>query len=82
MKMPTLITIERQVKQMLNSKRILRIKVGYVEQFSKFFLRQQLFAFNEFCMGTRLSNILKTTSVTNFTKAIIEFYKLHLNRKR
>ena len=38
----------------------------------KFCLRQQLFAFKEFCIETRLSNIYKTTNVTNFTKAILK----------
>ena len=40
----------------------------YVEQFSKFCLRQQLFALKKFCMETRLPNIFKTTNVTNLTK--------------
>ena len=44
----------------------------YVDQFSKFYLRQQLFAFKEFCIETRLSNIFKTTNVTNSTKIIQE----------
>ena len=41
-------------------------------QFSKFCLRQQLFAFKEFRMKTRLHNISKTTNATNFTKTILE----------
>ena len=53
---------------MLNSERIFKIKV----RFSKFSLRQQLFAFKEFCMETRLPNIFKTTNVTNLTKVIQE----------
>ena len=43
-----------------------------MKQFSKFCLRQQLFAFKEFCMETRLSNIFKTTNATNFNKAILK----------
>ena len=49
-----------------------RFSKSYVAQSSKFCLRQQLFAFNEFYMETRLSNIFKTTNVTNFTKAILK----------
>ena len=41
-------------------------------QFSKFRLRQELFAFKELYMETRLSNIFKTTNVTNLTKVILE----------
>ena len=52
---------------MLDYERAFKIKVG---QLWKFCLRQQLFVFKEFCMETRLSNIFKTTNVTNFTKAI------------
>ena len=44
----------------------------YVDQFSKFYLRQQLFAFKEFCIETRLSNIFKTTNVTNLAKVTQE----------
>ena len=63
-------TIERWVKWMLILKG--RFSKSYVAQSSKFCLRQQLFAFNEFYMETRLSNIFKTTNVTNFTKAILK----------
>ena len=45
---------------------------GHIGQFSKFCLRQQLFAFKEFRMKTRLHNISKTTNATNFTKTILE----------
>ena len=55
---------------MLDSERTFKIKVRL--QFSKFCLRQQLCAFKEFCMETRLSNIFKTTNVTNLTKVIQE----------
>ena len=41
-------------------------------QFSKFSLRQQLFAFKEFCMETRLYNIFKTRNVTKLTKTFLE----------
>ena len=54
---------------MLNSKIKFKIKVKLG---STFCLRQQLFAFKEFCIETRLSNILKTTNVMNFTKAILK----------
>ena len=63
-------TIESWVKWMLIVKG--RFSKGYVAQSSKFCLRQQLFAFKEFYMDTRLSNIFKTTNVTNFTKAILK----------
>ena len=45
---------------------------GHVGQFSKFCLPQQLFAFKEFRMETRLRNILRTTNVTEFIKTILE----------
>ena len=48
----------------------LKQKEGYVEQ--KFCLRQQLFAFKQFCMEARLPNIFKTTNVTNLTMVIQE----------
>ena len=54
---------------MLDSERTFKIKVG---KFSKFCLPQQLCSFKEFCMETRLSNIFKTTNVTNLTKVIQE----------
>ena len=54
------------------SKKQLNWKWGHVGQFSEFCLRQQLFAFKEFCMETRLSNILNTKNVTKLTKAIVE----------
>ena len=41
-------------------------------QFSKFCLRQQLFAFKEFRMKTRLHNISKTTKAISLTKAILQ----------
>ena len=55
---------------MLDSERTFKIKVSLLGQFSKFCLRQQLCTFKEFCMKTRLSNIFKTTNVTNLTKVI------------
>ena len=58
---------------MLDSERTFK-KRGQLEQFSKFCLRQQSFAFKEFCMETRLSNIFKTTNITNLTKVIQESY--------
>ena len=45
---------------------------GTFRQFSKFCLPQQLFAFKEFHMKTKLHNISKTTTATNFTKTILE----------
>ena len=54
------------------SKNISNKGKGYVKQFAKFGLRQQLCAFKEFCMESRLSNIFKTTNVTNFNKAILK----------
>ena len=65
-------TIESWVKWTLDSQRTFKRKRGYLWQFRKFCLRQQLCAFKEFCMETRLSNIFKTTNVTNFTKAILK----------
>ena len=48
-------------------------------QFPKFCLCQQLFAFKRFCMGARLSNILKTTNATNLVKTVLEStYKVAL----
>ena len=35
---------------------------------------QQLFAFKEFCKESRLRNILRTTNVTEFIKAILESF--------
>ena len=73
---------------MLDFERTFKLKLRLVGQFSKFFLRQQLFAFKEFCMEKRFSNIFKTTNVTNLTKviqfkkAVIEFHELHPNRKQ
>ena len=57
---------------MLDSKRTFKIKVRLRGQISKFWLGQQLFALKEFCMETRLSNIFKTTIVTNLAKVIQE----------
>ena len=45
---------------------------GHVGKFSKFCLRQQLFAFKKFCMETRLLNISKTTNAKDFIKAILK----------
>ena len=59
---------------MLDSERTFKIKIRTVGQFSKFCLRQQLCAFKEFCMETRLFNIFKTTNVTNLTNVIQESY--------
>ena len=42
------------------------------EQFSKFCLCQQLYAFKEFHMETRLLIISKTTNAKNFIKAILK----------
>ena len=48
-------------------------------QFSKFCLCQQLFAFKDFCMETRLRNISKTRNDTDFNKTILEsLYKVLL----
>ena len=58
---------------MLHSERTFKINV---RQCSKFCLRQQLFAFIEFCMEKRLSNIFKTTNATKLTKIIRKsFYR-------
>ena len=45
---------------------------GHVGQFSKFCLRQQVYAFKEFWMETRLTNIFKTRNVSKLTKTILE----------
>ena len=46
---------------------------SHVEHISKFCLCQQLFAFKNFCLETRLSNILiKTTNATKFIKTVLE----------
>ena len=57
---------------MLDIQRTFKIKKGYFGQFSKFSLQQQLFAFKEFCMEIRLSNIFKTTNVTKLTEVILK----------
>ena len=54
---------------MLDSDRTFKINVT---QCSKFCLRQQLFAFIEFFMEKRLSNIFKTANVTKLTKIILK----------
>ena len=51
---------------MLHSRRTFKKRKDYVRRFLKFCLRQQLFAFKEFCMETRLFNIFKTTNVAIF----------------
>ena len=51
---------------MLHSGRTFKKGNDYVRRFLKFSLRQQLFAFKEFCMETRLFNIFKTTNVAIF----------------
>ena len=38
----------------------------------KFCLRQQLFAFKEFCMEKRLSSIFKTKNATKLTNTILK----------
>ena len=68
-------TIESWVKWMLDSQKTFKIKLRLRWTILKFCLRQQLFAFKEFCVETRLSNIFKTTNVTNFTKAILKSHK-------
>ena len=46
-------------------------------------MRQQLFAFNEFCMEKRLSDIFKSANVTKLTKAILKssYRFLHVRSK-
>ena len=55
----------------------------HLGQSSKFGLLQQLFAFKEFCVKTRLSNIFKTINVTTLTKAILKssYIVLHITSK-
>ena len=65
-------TIESQVKLMLDSERTFEIKITLHQTVSKYFLRQQLFAFKELLSETKLYNIFKTTNVTNFTKVVLE----------
>ena len=55
---------------MLDSERTFKIKVKLRRSVSEICLCQQLCAFKEFCMETRLPNIFKTTNVTNLTKVI------------
>ena len=57
---------------MLDSERTFKIKVRLCLTVFKILLRQQLFAFKDFCMEMRLSNIFKSTSVTNLAKIIQE----------
>ena len=67
-------TIENQAKLILDSEITFKIKVRspHLEQFCELRLRQQLFAFKEFCMEMRLSNIFKTTNISKLIKAILE----------
>ena len=64
---------------MVDSERTFKIKV---RSHWKFCLRQQLFAFKQFCIEKTLLNIFKTTNATKLTNAIlksfIDLYKLHL----
>ena len=57
---------------MLDSQRTFKIKIRSRWTFSKFCLRQQLFAFKPSCMEKRLSNIFKTIHATKLTKAILK----------
>ena len=54
-----------------------------LDSFFKFILRQQLFALKEFCMERRLSKLqLRHKVDQGHLKKLIDFYKLHSNRKR
>ena len=55
---------------MLDSERTFKIKGMLRWTVFEICLRQQLFAFKEFCMETRLPNIFKTTNLANLTKVI------------
>ena len=59
-------------KPNIRQKQIIILKVHHGGKFSKFCLRQQLFAFKRFCMETRLLNISKTTNVIDFIKTILK----------
>ena len=43
-----------------------------MDSFLKFRVRQQLFAFKQFCMEKRFPNIFKTTNVTTLTNTILK----------
>ena len=59
---------KNETKLIVDLKSKSKINMGHLGQFSKFCLCQQLFAFQTFCMKTRLYNILKTTKATQFIK--------------
>ena len=59
-------------KPNIRQKQIIILKVHHGGKFSKFCLRQQLFAFKRFCIETRLLNISKTTNVIDFIKTILK----------
>ena len=67
-----LTTFSTAKKTEFDTKLMTYSETKYVEQFSKFCLCQQLFAFKELCMETRLRNILKTTNATKFIKSVLE----------
>ena len=71
--------IDFGTKLMPYSESSTKIKLSHVRQFSKFCSCQQLFAFKDVCMETRLRNISKTRNDTDFNKTILEIlYKVLL----
>ena len=55
---------------MLDSERTFKVMVRLPRTVFEICLPQQLYAFKEFCMETRLPSIFKTTNATNLTKVI------------
>ena len=56
----------------MRQNQIMILKVHHVGKFSKFCLRQQLFAFKKFCVETRLRNVSKTKNAADLIKAILK----------
>ena len=57
---------------MLDFDRTIKIKVTSRWTVFEICLRQQLFAFKEFCLEKRLSNIFKTLNETKLTKTTLQ----------
>ena len=56
----------------MRQNQIMILKVHHVGKFSKFCLRQQLFAFKKFFIETRLRNVSKTKNAADLIKSILK----------
>ena len=75
MKIPIFIltrTIKSWVKWMLDSQRTFKIKIRLRWTVFEILLTSAIISFKKFWMETRLSNIIQTTNVTNFSKASLK----------